>query len=80
MRWQVRIGHAWRVVNETGTGRARLLQTGVRRFWAIPITVHAAAILFAACMVGFLVLYPTFYGFDEPQHVDRVYATTDGEL
>lgn len=42
--------------------------------------MHAAALLFMAVLVGFLVVYPTFYGFDEPQHVDRIYATTDGEL
>lgn len=46
----------------------------------IPLVVHAAALLFAAIMVGYLLLYPTFQGFDEPQHVDRIYASTDGEL
>lgn len=52
----------------------------LQAFGRIPLAVHAAALLFAATMVGFLLLYPTFYGFDEPQHVDRIYATTDGEL
>lgn len=51
-----------------------------RAFRDIPLVVHAAAVLFGSAMLGYLVLYPTFHGFDEPQHVDRIYATTDGEL
>lgn len=49
-------------------------------FRAIPTTVHAAALLFAAVLVGFLVLSPTFYGYDEPQHVDQIYAASNGDL
>lgn len=45
-----------------------------------PGMIRAATVAFAAVMLGFLVLYPIFMGFDEQHQLDRVYDVTGGQL
>lgn len=47
---------------------------------SFPAIIRLATLAFAAVMLGFLVLYPIFMGFDEQHQLDRIYEVTDGQL